>query len=225
MVALFAALSYVVSSGFRTGESNLSREQADLYATEIIDYAQLMKQTIQTLQINGCADTEINFENDIVPIYNFPSTPADESCKVFKPNGGALRYAPPNENFIDSSITFESQLYHSEWSFFGIHCVADIGNCSTKGHLIMLMGPIKDEICLRINEKIGLDSSAIPMDNITITKGGGGSHFRGVYYEGSSNGNVSIDHPIIDGNLTGCVQDNIGVANGYNFFYQVLIAR
>ena len=47
MIALLAALYYTFSSGFRSGESQLSKEKADLAATEILDYAQSIKQAEQ----------------------------------------------------------------------------------------------------------------------------------------------------------------------------------
>jgi len=56
MVALFAALSYIVSSGFRAGESNLSKEKVDLIVTEMLDYGQIVKQSVHSLQINNSSN-------------------------------------------------------------------------------------------------------------------------------------------------------------------------
>jgi len=63
MVALFAALTVALNQGTRSGSATISKEQAALAATEILNYGQAMKRAVQTLQINGCADTDLSFEN------------------------------------------------------------------------------------------------------------------------------------------------------------------
>lgn len=223
MIGLVAALYFIVGQGFRAGETSLSKEKTELYATEILDYAQSIKQVVQTLQINGCDETEISFDNPVVTIYNFPSTPADESCKVFKPNGGGLTYLEPNNDYIDPSIPYFIQLYHTEWSFFGRHCIAGIGNCdSIIAQLQMNLAPIKDEICIKINEIMGDTSGAVPFANWSVAKGSN-SEFNGSYSDG--NGATRLSNTVINGKMAGCYQDDVGSADGYNVFYQVLLVR
>ena len=103
MVALFAALTYTMSEGSRTGESQLGDQQAGLAATEILDYGRNIKNAVQQLLINGCSDTEISFENDVVAGYTNANAPTDKSCHVFHPNGGGMRYQGPNEDWLRTS--------------------------------------------------------------------------------------------------------------------------
>ena len=65
-IALFAALNYAVSKGTRSGATTISKEQAVVASNEILDYGRAIRQAVQTLQINGCGDTEISFENSVV---------------------------------------------------------------------------------------------------------------------------------------------------------------
>ena len=53
-IVLLAALSFAMTQGSRTGTKNLSSQQADLVATEILNYANAVKNAVRQLQINGC---------------------------------------------------------------------------------------------------------------------------------------------------------------------------
>lgn len=60
-VALFAALSYAITNSGRGG-GNVSKEQAEIIAAQIIDHTALMMQTIQRLELIGGYD-QILFDN------------------------------------------------------------------------------------------------------------------------------------------------------------------
>jgi len=73
-IGLFAALSFSFSKGNRGSTTIIDKEQATLIATEIINYARSIKNAVHELQINGCDDTEISFENGITVGYENPMT-------------------------------------------------------------------------------------------------------------------------------------------------------
>ena len=104
MVVLFAALTLAVSDGSRTGTTQISDKQAELAAVEILDYARNIKNAVHQLQINGCSDTEISFENAIVSGYSNPNSPSDKSCDVFNGNGGGMRLHVVSDNYLDLSF-------------------------------------------------------------------------------------------------------------------------
>ena len=63
-IGLFAALSFAVSSSGGGGAS-LDREQLQLKAAEIRDYASQMANTVQQMvTTGGCLDTQISFAQD-----------------------------------------------------------------------------------------------------------------------------------------------------------------
>lgn len=213
-IALFAALSFSASQGFRTGASSVSKEQARLLATEIIDYGRTVKDAVRVMQINGCSDTEINFNTPIVTGYNNPSTPSDNSCDVFNNNGGAISYKFPEK--VDSA---------GFWMFTGSACISGVGsqessNCWTdtvdnEELLIILPRMTSRSICEAINIILLGD------DSIATNAGDGDwteavKKFKGAYTESNRPDNVP------NGAMAYCFKDDDKEEYHY---YQVLIAR
>lgn len=104
-VALFAALSYVVTSSSRSNEGGIAKDKAKLAASRIIQYATHIEQALQRLKlINKCQDTQISFErapfNGSDTQYINPYAPSDHSCHVFHSNGGGV-----------SNIEFEPKIF------------------------------------------------------------------------------------------------------------------
>ena len=61
-IILFAALGYAVSNMMR-GPSNIGNETAGIYASEILTYAQSVREAVHMMRIsNGCDDSQISFE-------------------------------------------------------------------------------------------------------------------------------------------------------------------
>lgn len=92
-IALFAALSFAMLQGLRTGQSSLNDQEAKLVAAEIMGQANKVRDAVKTLRINGCGDTEISFDTDYMGTdYVNPDTPPDNSCKIFHPMGGKVTF-------------------------------------------------------------------------------------------------------------------------------------
>jgi hypothetical protein len=214
-VALFGALSYTMSKGNRAGVSNVGKEQASLAVSEMLENAQAIRRVVQQLQINGCDETEISFENTTTSGYTNPNAPTDESCHVFRPNGGGMRYTAPDTTWLDTSQSAGAN--YGEWRFVGHTQVEGVG--SSEPELRMATGFLKESVCLAINDKIGVQnpSGAPPVDGNTVS---GAGPFIGTY-----------DSPVADsigddgghdlaGRTVFCREGN----NGFQF-NQVLIAR
>lgn len=214
MVALFAALSYVVSSGFRAGESNLSKEKVDLIATEILDYAQSIKQAVQTLQINGCNETEISFQaNNNSGNYNNTYSPVDKSCHVFDPNGGSLLYITPNPNGLDNDRSAE-HLY-GRYFFNGQTTIENLGD-NLKDDLLIITSWLKEDVCKAINRKLFSETTIVlePASFANI------SSFFGVFDYANSNINLSSNTKQ-NGATAACFEStNHG---GYHFFHALIV--
>jgi len=216
-IALFAALTYVFSSGTRSGAQQISTEQASLAASEILDYGTKVKRTVQQLQINGCKDTEISFENATVSGYVNPNAPANNSCHIFHPNGGNLSYKIPSAFLLDETYSASTPNYfYGEWSAAGRHCMEGVGTCPSSASLVLFLSALKDNVCKEIN-----DNPSIPLSVWRMTRGSGSTDFKGVY---ESTVDIMNTTPL-SGRLSGCVRDSVGATTNQNIFYQVLIAR
>ncbi|MEM6811330.1 MAG: hypothetical protein AAF549_02575 [Pseudomonadota bacterium] len=222
-VALVAALTFAVSQGTRSGSENLSGQQADLAALEILDYASTIRNNVRQLKISGCDDTEISFETGALEGYDNPDSPDDFSCHVFHPNGGGMVYLKPNLKALDIVYEDEEDLFFGEWSFFGRHCISEVGNCPDNSHLIASLSQVQNNVCEKINERNNIESIGLPKENWNVSRSAL-SAFIGNYVD-IPEPDKEIEEESLNGKLFGCFQDNEGPGEGQNIFYQVLIVR
>jgi hypothetical protein len=92
-VALFGALTLAVSQGGRVSSSNLTREQMQLRATEIIDYSDTISKAVGTLRLRGVTLANLRFATPALSVTDYgDSTAIDQVNLVFHPNGGSAIY-------------------------------------------------------------------------------------------------------------------------------------
>lgn len=223
-ILLFGALTFTFSQGFRSGESSVSKETAQLLAADLLESGRAMKQAVHMLQIDGCDETEINFYNSVISGYSNGLTKSDKSCDVFEPEGAGLRWIEPDDNASDNA---SSSFY--TWYYSGYHCINDIGTCDTgeEAGLMMFLPYIQDNVCRMINDKVGMvdfSDGSIPVDDISIVAPVSATQFTGTYDTSITTTNTLGD-PTVEGHAAGCIQDNAGATSGSNYFYQVLITR
>lgn len=216
MVALFAALNYAVSKGSRTGAATITAEQAKLAAQEILDYGRLMKQTVQQLQINGCSDTQISFENSTSGIYTNPNAPPDKTCNVFDAAGGGMKM-----RLIPESIR---GLTTSDYPrFAGNTILSNMGTTNPGLHL--WIRTINKDACMAFNKFVGID-------NVTDDAPTEGGFLTSVLFVGTYNTSTTFGDDNNGANFlgheSGCHKDSSEVdVNGNPFYdyYYVLIVR
>lgn len=224
-VALFAALGFTVSNIMRSGDPNvLSDQKAQLYANEILDYTRSLRQSIQSVRISGCDDTDISFANSFVSGYaHTPST--SDSCKVFNADGGGISYLSPVTDWLDGAQS--AKTFYGEWYIPASVCVPDIGTsgsgtgCNTDSSdnedLILILPYVREDVCIQINESLDQGSS-IPSES------GNGWTVANTKYNGSFSDGERLDQ---NGLMSGCFQgsgSNTPGAGTYHFF-QVLMPR
>ncbi|MCI5060760.1 MAG: hypothetical protein MRY79_06790 [Alphaproteobacteria bacterium] len=209
MIVLFAALTYAVSQNSRSSNSALSEKQAELATTEILNYARTVKNAIHRLQIDGCDDTEISFENNTVSGYTNANAPSDNSCHVFHSNGGGIRYVPDNSFQASDSINFVGA---SDLLGIGNNC--GDSSCSDLYMRFRLNGNEGYTICSQINKALG-NNSIWPAP--TTSHMLGAPKFQGTYSYHDAN-NV-----LFDGKSAACFK--YAVDPTYSLFYYTLIAR
>jgi hypothetical protein len=168
-VALFGALSFMLNKGNRAGIGQVSQEKATLAATEILDYGQALRRVVQELQINGCEDDEISFENTTVSAYINAKAPTDESCHVFAYNGGGLNYTNADDTWFDDTYNtapYNDGINYGRHIFSGNLPIEGIG--TTAADLRYVLNFVRPEVCMAINDKLGVDNpgGAPPVDGV-----------------------------------------------------------
>lgn len=163
-VALFAALSYAVTSSSKGG-GGVDQEAAKLNAGQVMQHASNIEQAITRLMLlNGCTPTQISMDSPIVPtIYVNPSAPADKRCHIFDTNGGGV-------SRIEVPGTFTGSSWQTDYSFYSNQNIAGAGSDEAD---LTLYAPVSLETCKAIQKKLGLSG--------IVTKTWSGSYFVGTY--------------------------------------------
>ena len=219
-VALFAALSYAVTSSSKGGGSGITKDKAKLHAAEIIQYATQMEQTVSRLRvINQCSDTQISFDGTTMTGYVNPNAPSDKRCHVFDAAaGGAMALKKPGTHLND-----ESEFYYTART-----CVVNVGSgkvgCYTNNDysdLVMYLPRVYEEICVEINNKLGIINPAGTPPNGDNTEVGANAKFVGAYNNNNlaetGGGGEAANY---NGKYSGCF-----LYSGTYYYYHVLVAR
>ncbi len=222
LIALFAALAFVVSSGSRSGADNLSGQQEDLIVTEILSYANTLKNAVKNLLINGCdLETQLSFYSlgfQHPDHYENSLSPPDNSCAIFHPNGGAVSWQPTPQEIVNFGF--------NEYSIHSKHKIQDIGD-NSKNELLMTT-KIPLGICKAINRKLSITTTDgnPPIDNNASHAIPIGENFAYGQWQINSHNNAFAGggtrvNPIeLIGKMSGCWQ-----YNDQYYFYSVLAAR
>ncbi len=208
-IALFGALSYTIANMMRSGSPQaVSKEQSKIYAAEIIDYGNVIRQATQNMLINGCDKEEISFTQNSGDAYEH-SPAASTKCKLFETKGGAVNFDPITPDINDGSF----------YIFTGAHAAENIGSTCTNAacaDLLMVLENLKKPVCLAINNRLDISNPGFDAPN---DAGGVLTPFNGTF----TYGNVLFDEDAaLDGRTAGCFRDTPG--NTYSYF-RVLMAR
>ncbi len=217
-VVLFAALGFAFSQSMNSTASNLTKEEARVYAQDILSYANRLSRGVQRVQARGgCSENDISFylpTNTSLAAYAH-SVEVDDRCKVFHEDGGAITWLTAPEGVNDGS----------DWIFTGSNRVQNIGLTTTpNGNDLVALLPFLDQnICIEINKLLNIENTngAPPVEATDI----GDTRFVGNY---TSANNITTTANEISGKSSGCVEaTNFGGTSSANsfHFYHVLVAR
>ncbi len=145
-VALFAALSYAVTSSTRSGGNDISQEKAKTLAAEVIQYAGLMGSAYTRLNTRGCSDTEVSFYNNLWTNTENPNAPLDKRCHVFDQAGAGIPTAYRLSPQVTTTGTSRPYLRSLQ--------VQNAG--TTASDAIFVLAQIEPKVCEEINKSIGL---------------------------------------------------------------------
>jgi len=186
-VALFAALSYAVTSSNR-GTADVSREQANIVVGQLLQSTSNVTLAFKRLiNSRNCDLTEIDLDWDTSNAFlrnpNSPSSTGDFSCAMFHPNGGGLLANNlPKKAFTDAHPTVWR---NTQWIR-----IENIGT-QTGNELVMIARDVKEEVCSAYNEKQN-GNPAIPQKTGNLDAG-----------FGNYQGEIRTGGDIVDGTASG----------------------
>ncbi|HBR69750.1 MAG TPA: hypothetical protein DEA55_10290 [Rhodospirillaceae bacterium] len=164
-VALFAALSYAVTSSSRSGGGDAASESNLINSAQVTQYPASVRTAIVRMIINGTDVTQLEF--------NVPSafgTLSSNSVGVFHPSGGGA-------TFVTSSPDVMATPTQQPWLFNSRYQITNIGTTvanNTGNELIAFLPGISTSICARLNTEIGIsggtdaDTNGIPSAGVAV---------------------------------------------------------
>lgn len=224
-IVMFAALSLAVTQGMRGGgEGKIAEDMARSRAVDIIQYANALRSAIQAMKIEGVPSGQISFESNLLPGYvNAACLSGD--CRVFG-SGGGIAYRKPQGDWLDPRESARS--LYGQWYFAANVCVDGAGagdsTCAGDGidneDIVVFLPWIRQEICVQINEKLGVDNPG----GVPPVESGGAWLVAMSKFTGSLSDGAVVDQPGIS---AGCFAGSGANAppTGTYAFFQVLLAR
>lgn len=206
IVALFAALSFVLARQSGTSETDiLSEEQVGIYASQMQQAAMQLKQAVEQMTFTGSALGDLDFTTpddgtfDDPPFHN----------KVFHPRGGGVILPRLPDGAVNEIVNPPPARWYIgrnndvEWT-------PTDGGGNPIDDVILTAYQLTEDVCARLNENL-TGSTAIPV----MTEPAYDVLF---FYTGSSTtiDFSSADCPGCDGQIALCVEDSDGAMSFYS---------
>lgn len=164
-VALLAGLTAAMNQGSRTSTGMVTGQEARLYASEIIQYGNSVKQAVQRMNMGGISEGDFSFENAVFKnqggalLHEATSYPncTDNKCKVFHAEGGGLQaaYTPTGSAENTESPNNSSAIKAGAWEPYA----ASLDGIGTdERDMIFMTGYIKKDVCTAINTLLGVNN-------------------------------------------------------------------
>lgn len=225
-IALFAALSFTVLRGNNNkSDTLLADRQAQLAASEIIDYAQKVTRGVAKVRENNCSDDMVSFEPppfDGSTGYDNVNAPGDKTCHIFHQNGGSVSYRTFPADWREGG---SGELIPV---FTGSSCIpsvgtGDDGSCMGDGNendseLMMVISNLKDKLCQSMRKNLNF-----PLSSASVMVIFDETPFNGTYQDIKV---AATDTSELQDDYTGHESSCIEVTSSENrIFYKVLLAR
>ena len=229
-VVLLGALSFAVSRGTIISSDKISEDKAKIYATEIIEYANIIGSSVSQLRLRGCSVAQISFENDVTAGYTNASAPSNKTCHVFDPSGGSVEARLPDATWVN--------IGHLGWPLFGqlffpsAYCVYNVGTdsptlCENDGdeELLIQILYLDQEVCTQINNLLGVTnpSGNPPQNNQNSWPAASTAKYTGSFAGVQNIGGNGYTGD--EGQAAGCYEERAAPMTGTYHFYKVFIAR
>lgn len=152
-VALFAALSYAVTSSGR-GDGTASDEKLLIAASQVLQHAAMVEQAVNRVKIiNNCTDEMISFDT-AAPWTGNPLSPSDFSCHLYRPEGGGITRPKPPPGIVTTPTGYSVE---RGLSFVG---VGGQDNCRDAA---FTLSNVTEDFCNAINKLLGHADDLTPV--------------------------------------------------------------
>jgi hypothetical protein len=165
IIALFAALSFLLSRQSDTGESGtVSRERVNIAATQIMQNAASLQAAIEQMTYTGARLADLDF----IPPSDGSFEDGGDSLKVFHPDGGGVTLPKlPTDAIHEVSSTPGAGWYIGR--FNNIEWSAPDANGDPLEDVVIVAYQISKAVCERINQQLTGDP-ALPVLSGTASK-------------------------------------------------------
>lgn len=146
VVALFAALTFILSRQSNTSESNtIDAQRMEILVNQVVSYPYQVKQSVEMMTMSGSETSDLDF---ILPDHaNYNDPPVIH--KVFHPEGGGLSLAAlPPEVVSDAAYNDPPP----GW-YLGRFIDVDWTNTAEQD-VILTAFPLREDVCRAINKKL-----------------------------------------------------------------------
>ena len=224
-VALFAALTYAITSSSRGG-SNMDNERGAINATDYLSYGQGMEKMVARMLSNEISENGLSFENTVWKQYDGADVMAANAacttpaCKMFDPAGGGLSVKTFNTQTVGSPANADVQSGH------GVVYALKVTGVGSVAHDLVLMIAILDQnTCIQINKSLGItNTGGVPPADTWE----GAIRYTGAFTGGPNDATDEIGDMATDitRKTAGCITRSGGAyGSSDNYYYQVLYAR
>lgn len=216
-VALFAALSYVVTQSTRSGSGSIDKEDISLKFNQVQSHATNLRTALNRLLINGFPLETVSFEFGMGSDYANPNCTGN-ACQIFHPQGGgAVLALTPPEGINDGSPYYISGF--SQVDKIGMTNIAD----PTTTDLILIVPNISEKNCRLINSFMHDDIDISPPNDTTgCLVDTAAPNF---YYKGTFVGGNTIEDTAFPTKIDNTWEKCVRCADGKYHYYNVLLSR
>jgi hypothetical protein len=149
-VALFAALSYVVTQSTRSGSGSTEREQNILSSAQMTQYPTALRTALIRMVLAGTPIEHVAF-NSTAPFYS-STIGRTEAAYVFSPKGGAAIYQEAPADLMTSGVA-------TGWTFNANNRIPGIGldDDGAGNEVIAFLSGVSNGVCKQVNEELGVN--------------------------------------------------------------------
>ena len=169
-VALFAALSYAVTSSTRGGGGDAGEETNLVQSSAITQYPSSIRTSIIRMIVNGVDPRTLLFdgpENFGTGSGQVGESTGQDIRAVFHPEGGAAPKGTAPADVMSGTA-------QGIWRFSSDYQITNIGTNSTSGSaandLIAFLPNVSGAVCRKINEELGIAMSGTDADGDGVTE-------------------------------------------------------
>ena len=227
-VALFAALSYAVTSSTRGGGGNASEETSLVQSSAVTQYPSAVRTALIRMIVNGVDSADLLFDSPENSFGDEINTTQLERRAVFHPRGGGASKGTAPADIMESGN-------QGIWLFSSDYQIVGIGTDDTTAtspnpanDIIAFLPGVTNALCTKVNEELGITITTGVASGVATAPTAAANEMAldsdGAGNDNSGFGDYAATRVIGDDFASqpfGCFE----TADGTNVYYHVLVER